>query len=206
MIDIAAHIKAVQREAAHRTYAHGEGRSVLLSRRYDAAIEDVWDAITDPDRMRRWFLPVTGEFQVGGKFQLEGNAGGEILRCEKPSLLEVSFGEETSVVQVRLSSVDHEATMLVLEHTVPAGAHPATGVLSVGPGWDGALLGLGIYFDGQAPENPEDFANSPIVFEFTAMSIREWTVALEAEGVATGEEIAEAVRMSTEHYVPSMPD
>ena len=59
----------------------------MLRRRYDAAIEDVWDAVTDPDRLKRWFLPISGDLRVGGTFQLEGNAGGEILSCEPPRLL-----------------------------------------------------------------------------------------------------------------------
>ena len=59
-------------------------RSVLLGRRYNAPIEDVWDACTDPSRIGRWFLPVTGDLRSGGTYQLEGNAGGEILRCEPP--------------------------------------------------------------------------------------------------------------------------
>jgi hypothetical protein len=28
-----------------------------------------------PRAHRRWFLPVTGDLRVGGRFQLEGNAG-----------------------------------------------------------------------------------------------------------------------------------
>ena len=61
----------------------GEGRTVVLRRRYAAAVEDVWDAITDPERIGRWFLPVSGDFRPGGTYQLEGNAGGTILRCER---------------------------------------------------------------------------------------------------------------------------
>ena len=50
-------------------------REVVL----EAPVEEVWDALTDPDRIRRWMMPITGELKVGGSFQLEGNAGGEIL-------------------------------------------------------------------------------------------------------------------------------
>jgi hypothetical protein len=31
-------------------------------------------------------MPISGELRVGGSFQLEGNAGGEILTCEPPRL------------------------------------------------------------------------------------------------------------------------
>ena len=62
---------------------HESGLKKLLIRRpYEAAHEDVWDALTDPDRIVRWFLPVTGDLRPGGRFCLEGNASGDIVRCE----------------------------------------------------------------------------------------------------------------------------
>jgi uncharacterized protein YndB with AHSA1/START domain len=64
MIDIVSEINATRREvAAGRA---GEPRSVRLRRRYAAAIEDVWDACTSPERIARWFLPVTGDLRPAG--------------------------------------------------------------------------------------------------------------------------------------------
>jgi uncharacterized protein YndB with AHSA1/START domain len=63
----------------------------MIRRRYEAPIEDVWDACTDPRRLNRWFLQVTGELRAGGTFQLAGNARGEIVRCEPPRLLTLSW-------------------------------------------------------------------------------------------------------------------
>ena len=40
------------------------------------AFEDVWAAFASPDRLGRWFLPVSGDFRLGGSYQFEGNAGG----------------------------------------------------------------------------------------------------------------------------------
>jgi uncharacterized protein YndB with AHSA1/START domain len=98
----------------------GRGR-VLLTRSYGALIEDVWDALTDPERIRRWLMPITGELKIGGSFQLEGNAGGEILECEPPSRFKVTFGGPTSLVEVRLTAgAEDETTELELDHTVPA--------------------------------------------------------------------------------------
>ena len=68
-----------QREVGSGRIAAGEGRAIRLSRTYDAPIEDVWDALTSPERISRWFLPISGDYRVGGRYQLEGNAGGEIL-------------------------------------------------------------------------------------------------------------------------------
>jgi uncharacterized protein YndB with AHSA1/START domain len=80
MTDSANSLTEIQREVGRKRIAAGEARTAVLRRRYDAAIEDVWDACTDPGRINRWFLPVTGDLRVGGRFSLEGNASGEIVR------------------------------------------------------------------------------------------------------------------------------
>jgi uncharacterized protein YndB with AHSA1/START domain len=49
---------------------------VTITQVYAAPVEDVWDACTNPARIPRWFLPVSGELRLGGRYQLEGNAGG----------------------------------------------------------------------------------------------------------------------------------
>jgi uncharacterized protein YndB with AHSA1/START domain len=148
MIDIASQLNAIHRQVEQQPPADGSGErvSVLLRRSYDAPIGHVWDALTQPDRIKRWFMPISGELRVGGSFQLEGNAGGEILTCEPPRLLRVTFGGPTSIVQVRLTPQGDSDTVLELEHTVPIEiAQSGAGALWVGPGWDGALLGLGLF-------------------------------------------------------------
>ena len=62
-----------------------EDGKLVIRRYYKAGREDVWDAITSPERLVRWFLPISGDLRVGGRYQLEGNAGGEIVRCDRPS-------------------------------------------------------------------------------------------------------------------------
>jgi hypothetical protein len=51
MIDIVNQINATHREIGSHPVATGEGRSLLLRRSYDAPIEDVWSACTEPDRI-----------------------------------------------------------------------------------------------------------------------------------------------------------
>src|SRR3569833_1496722 len=91
MSDMEDEAGAVTREVGTATIPAGEARTVVLRRTYDADIEDLWDAITDPERIPRWFLPVTGDLKLGGRYQLQGNAGGEILTCERPKLLRVTW-------------------------------------------------------------------------------------------------------------------
>jgi uncharacterized protein YndB with AHSA1/START domain len=108
-----------QREIGCRRIAAGEARTAIIRRWYDAAIEDVWDACTSPERIGRWFLTVTGELRLGGTFHLRGNASGEVLRCEPPRLLRVSwaYGDRpTDEVELRLSTGADGGTLLELEH------------------------------------------------------------------------------------------
>ena len=82
MIDIAQQIGAINRQVAIATVQDTESVVVTAERRYPAEVTDVWSALTDPERIRRWFMPISGDLTEGGQFQLEGNASGDILTCQ----------------------------------------------------------------------------------------------------------------------------
>lgn len=203
MIDAVNQLKAIHREVGTKPIEGGEGVGVLMRRTYHTSIEDVWDAVTDPERLRRWFLPISGDLRVGGTFQLEGNAGGEILECDRPRLLRVTFGGPTSVVELRLAEEGDEQTTLELEHTVPIEmAGSVAGALFVGPGWDGAFVALGLYFDGDIADDPVAAADSPEAHELMRQSIVVWTEAVEAAGTASPDQIAVGVEMAKAQFTP----
>jgi uncharacterized protein YndB with AHSA1/START domain len=207
MIDIASQLNAIHRQVEQQLPADGSGErvSVLLRRGYDAPIDDVWDAVTQPDRIKRWLMPISGELRVGGSFQLEGNAGGEILTCEPPRLLKVTFGAPTSIVEVRLTPGGDGDTVLELEHTVPIEiAQSGAGALYVGPGWDGALLGLGLFLRGEAVGDPVAAANSPEAQEFSKQSVHAWAVVVKDSGSATAEQLAGATEVSLAQFAPDL--
>ena len=205
MIDIATQIEAIDREVVRRHGPDGEEVSVRIRRTYDAALADVWDALTDPDRMKRWFLPISGDLRVGGSFQLEGNAGGEILRCEPPRLLKVTFGGPTSLVELRLSPEGEVRTTLELEHTVPIEiARNGAGSLYVGPGWDGGFVALDLYLRGEISDDPVAAANSPEGLELSKQSVDSWVAVVRASGTATTDEIAAATRVSLAQFAPDL--
>jgi uncharacterized protein YndB with AHSA1/START domain len=194
-MDIAEQINAVRRKV--------RGRSVVVRRAYVAEIEDVWDACTDPERIKRWFLPVSGDLRLSGRYQLEGNAGGEIQRCEPPELLRVSweFGEAPpSYVQVRLSRVEG-GTMFELEHSgLDDEQHwDQFGPGAVGVGWDLTVLGLGLHLAGVA--NPQGWGTSPEAQEYMTASAEAWRVAHEQAGEDHKQAVAAAER-TTAAYVP----
>jgi uncharacterized protein YndB with AHSA1/START domain len=210
-MDIASEIKAVDRTVGTRDTDKGEARTAQLRRTYDASIEDVWDAITDPDRISRWFMPVTGDLRLGGRYQLQGNAGGEIVRCEPPRLLKLTwvFGETTedslSEVEVRLSEAPGGGTVFELEHvaTVDADRWTEFGPGAVGVGWDGALLGLGLYLAGGELTEAERQAwmVSAEARDFMTQSSQAWATAHEAAG-ATSAEAAAARDNTRRFYLP----
>ena len=132
---------------------------VRASREYPTGIDDLWEALTSAERIPRWFLPVSGDLRPGGRYALEQNASGEILTCEPPRQLGITweYGGQVSWVEVRLTAEDEERTRLVLEHVahVPPEMWDQFGPGAVGVGWDQALLGLGAHIGGGAAVDPE---------------------------------------------------
>jgi uncharacterized protein YndB with AHSA1/START domain len=148
MIDVIEQINAVRRQVGSRVLDAGEGRSVIVSQTYDTDIDDLWDTCTNPERIPRWFLPVTGELRLGGRYQLEGNAGGTIERCDPPKGFSATweFGEATTWIEVRLSPDPDGGTRLELEHIAHIDEHwDQFGPGAVGIGWDLGLVGLARY-------------------------------------------------------------
>ncbi|PBC52583.1 ATPase [Rhodococcus sp. ACS1] len=155
-------LTTVQRRMGNRDIAEGAARTAVLRRRYDAPIDDVWNAITAPDRVDRFFLPLSGDLRAGGSFALQGQASGEILACDAPHLLRLQWtppGDPgySDQVEVRLTADGPDATWLELEHASVADVFrndPDTGCYGVGTGWEGPLHYLGEYLRGVLPDRP----------------------------------------------------
>ena len=138
MNDLVAELERVRRRVESQTAPDRPVHVVELRRTYDAPAEDVWDACTNAERIPRWFLPITGDLRLGGRFQLEGNAGGEITECEPPRRLAVTweFGGGSSLVTLDLAPRGGAGTELLLRHAVGDDDHWATyGPGAVGVGW-----------------------------------------------------------------------
>jgi uncharacterized protein YndB with AHSA1/START domain len=204
MIDIPAQIGAIDRSVRRTAREDGGENVTAVGRRtYAAGLEDTWSTLTDPARIARWLMPVSGDLRMGGSFQLEGNAGGEILECEQPHRFRVTFGSEASILEVRLWQEGEGATTLEYEHTVPIEiAQSGAGALWVGPGWDGAMLGLDLHLSGDVIGDPVAGANTPEALAFSQVSVQEWADAVEASGTATPEQLAEALQVSMAQFAP----
>lgn len=150
-IDVTRIVGLVRREV-RPTERDGRAASVVVASRVFATdIEDLWSAVTSKERIPRWFLPIEGELQLGGRYQFKGNAGGTITACDRPTGFATTweFGGDTSWIAVTLAS-EARGTRLTLEHTAfTDNPHfQKYGPGAVGIGWDMGLLGLHLYLEG----------------------------------------------------------
>ena len=149
MIDVTHQISTVDRRVGARTLSAGEARTVEIRQVYAATVDEVWEACTDPERIPRWFLPVTGDLKVGGHYELEGNASGTIEACDPPHGFDATweFGGEVSWIELRLTPEGDGETRFHLTHIahVDDERWAQFGPGAVGIGWDLALVGLALH-------------------------------------------------------------
>lgn len=163
--------------------------AVIAMRDYDTNADDLWDALTNAERIPRWFLPVEGELKLGGRYALKGNASGTILICEPPKSLGLTweYAGDVSWVNVTLEPKGAALTSLRLEHVahVPEEFWDQFGPGAVGVGWDLGLLGLGLHIDSGStlpPEENEAWMASPDGKNFVRGSSDDWCRAAVANG------------------------
>jgi uncharacterized protein YndB with AHSA1/START domain len=205
MNDLIAELERVRRAVGSETAGDGVAHVVELRRVYGAPVPEVWDVCTNPERIPRWFVPIGGDLRLGGRFQLEGNAGGEITECEPPRRLAVTweFGGDASLVTVDLAPAGEGGTELRLRHAVGDNDHWATyGPGAVGVGWDLALLGLALHLrSGEAVDHPQGFGSRPEERAFMRRSAADWGAAHAAAGAAVATANEAAARTSAA-YAP----
>ncbi len=127
----------------------GERRAAVFERSYATPRDDLWQACTDPERLARWFAPVTGDLRPGGLFTIhfddDDTPRCRVVRCEAPRLVvwEWPVGEVSSLVTVEVSP-DGDGSRLVLRHERLTGAQ----VVGYAAGWDTYLRALEAHVEG----------------------------------------------------------
>jgi uncharacterized protein YndB with AHSA1/START domain len=134
---------------------------VRVENRYDTTIEDLWEALTDPGRLARWYGEVEGDLRQGGEFRtytagddIEGT--GRVEACEPPRRLSVTTRETEEsyqrgqgvppydqAIEVTLTP-EAGHTMLVIE----VRGMPLDKIAYYGAGWQIRAEHLGAYVAG----------------------------------------------------------
>ncbi|GIG41302.1 SRPBCC family protein [Cellulomonas phragmiteti] len=187
-IDALEQVGLVAREL-RRGERDGAPTKVVVARRtYRAEPADVWDALTDAERLPRWFAPVTGDLHVGGRYQVEGNAGGVVEECDAPRRFSLTWemGDQVSWVEVLLAPADG-GTDLTLSHeaVVDPQFWEQFGPGAVGVGWDLALWGLAAHLatgEAIAREIGEAWPTTPEGRAFIEHAATGWAQADAADG------------------------
>jgi uncharacterized protein YndB with AHSA1/START domain len=165
-------------------------RVVVARRTYPAPQEELWDAVTNPDRLPRWFLPVSGDLRVGGRYQLEGNAGGTVEACDEPERFAVTweFGGQVSWLTVTFVSLGTGTTLEVAhEAPVDPGFWEQYGPGATGVGWDLGLLGLDRHLQAGAevaidPAEGAAWPTTPEGIAYVRQAADGWVAAAVADG------------------------
>ena len=207
------HIASMSRKVGAGERNGAETIIVHAARTYPTDALDLWDAVTDPQRLSRWFLPISGDLRVGGRYQFEGNAGGTIEVCEPPERVHATWEYAGGISWVRLHLVpEANGTRLELEHE----AHPIPGFSdrfgpgAVGVGWDMGFLGLARHLEEPGmhtrPPEADEWATSPEAMEFYRTTSEAWGRAATAAGTPVEEAsaAAEATRAFYSGETPPM--
>lgn len=129
-------------------------RIIRASRTYPTSQQDLWSALTEKERICRWFAEVTGDLEAGGRYAIKDNAAGKITTCEPPRNLALTweFSNNVSWVSVTVE-VAKGGARLTLEHEMPTDPRSEVhwaiyGPGATGVGWDLAFVSLDVHLSG----------------------------------------------------------
>jgi uncharacterized protein YndB with AHSA1/START domain len=137
-----------------------DGKGVVtVQDRFDTDIDDLWAAISDPDRLRRWLGEVEGDLRVGGHFRAHFSLAsgwegtGRVEACEPPRRLlvrTVAAGKSDEQFIEATLTADGDQTILVWEER----GMPVRLLAPYGAGIQAQVEDLGAYIAGR---NGTDF-------------------------------------------------
>lgn len=125
--------------------------TVRMEDLFDTTIEDLWSALTEPDRLSRWLAEVTGDLRTGGDFHARFTSGwagpGRVEVCERPSrllaVMSPGTAEET-VIEARLVAEQGRTRLVVEERGLPLAE-----AVAYGAGWQAHVEDLAAHLTGR---------------------------------------------------------
>jgi len=134
---------------------------VRIEDRYDTDADDLWEALTDPRRLARWYGEVEGDLRPGGQFRTFNAANdieamGRVEACEPPRRLRLTSKETDEsyrrgqgvppfdqTIEATLTA-EGDQTILVIE----VAGMPLDKIASYGGGWQIHAENLASYLYG----------------------------------------------------------
>jgi uncharacterized protein YndB with AHSA1/START domain len=117
-----------------------DGQGVVrMEDHLDTAIDDLWGALTDPDRLARWYGEVEGDLSQGGEFRVHiavaGERRGLVEACEPPQRLLLTMRDPDprpgqpaqTVIEARLTAEGAQTRLVWETRGLPVDLLPAYG-------------------------------------------------------------------------------
>ncbi|MGN6431350.1 MAG: SRPBCC family protein [Gaiellaceae bacterium] len=120
---------------------------------YPTDIDDLWSALTEPERLARWIAEVEGDLSLGGEFNARFTSSwegpGRVDVCEPPHrlLLTMNPGQNDETVIEALLNAEDGGTRLVIEER----GLPISALASHGAGWQAHVEDLASLLSGREP-------------------------------------------------------
>jgi uncharacterized protein YndB with AHSA1/START domain len=133
-----------------------DGRGVVhMEDTYATDIHDLWSALTEPQRLKRWIADVEGDISIGGEFRARFTSGwegiGSVVVCDAPRRLLVTTrsSEDNETTMEATLTADGSGTRLVIEER----GLPLDEYAGHGSGWQAHVEDLAAYLAGNEPSD-----------------------------------------------------
>jgi uncharacterized protein YndB with AHSA1/START domain len=120
---------------------------------YATDIDDLWSALTDPERLARWIAHVDGDLSLGGlfnaRFTSTWEGPGRVDVCKPPQQLLLTMNpgrDDETVIEAMLTAEDGGTRLVIEERGLPVGALAAHGA-----GWQAHIEDLAALLAGREP-------------------------------------------------------
>ncbi|MGZ8745164.1 MAG: SRPBCC family protein [Nocardioides sp.] len=131
--------------------ALSDGRAELrIEQTWETDAADLWDAVSNPERLARWFAPIIGAVTVGGEFGIHFDDGDvpdmTLLSCD-PGAFAFTWPTEAGSTEVRvevLATGPTTSTLLLTHRLLPPASAP-----EYGAGWAAYVGQLRDHLDGR---------------------------------------------------------
>jgi uncharacterized protein YndB with AHSA1/START domain len=122
---------------------------------YPTDIDDMWSAISEPERLRRWLVDVQGDTAIGASFTARFTSGwegdGRVDVCEAPHRLVVTMsdgGTDSTVTEAILTPEGTGTRLTIEERGLPLDEYRGHG-----SGWQAHIEDLALYLAGKPTTN-----------------------------------------------------